>query len=228
MRLRFTTGSPFARAVRIVLSEKALAYERIEEITTTSARERSQDAPTLQVPAFSDGETQLWDSLIILEYLMAQYANAPPAAGFAPFAPELLRQGRELDDRQQLATLQTLGVSTAIISQLKWSGAGLENDFAAKNAERLGYLLDWFETQIESDTEGFVPGFASVQDVCLAVWLMFIDQRPLNVSWRSASRPKVQALVARMAARPSFEENPIWWWEPGVTGYGADGTPLFE
>jgi len=67
MRLRFTTGSPFARAVRIVLSEKGLDYEKTEEITTLTAEERNRDAPTLQVPALNDGTIQLWDSLVIIE-----------------------------------------------------------------------------------------------------------------------------------------------------------------
>jgi len=227
MRLRFTTGSPFARVVRIVLSEKDIACEKTEEITTTAAAERSRDAPTLQVPALSDGETSLWDSLVIIEYLMTRYPDNKAPAGSMPFASELLRGGREIEDRLQLATLQTLGTSTATISQLKWSGVGLDNDFAAKNKERIGYLLDWFETQLISTEEGFVPGVVSVQDICLAAWLMFIDNRPLGMDWQADRRPKIRSLVGRLSNRPSFTENPIWWWEPGVIGYSEDGTPQY-
>ena len=54
--LLFTTGSPFARAVRIVLDELGLDYERHEEITTPSAEERAAATPTLQVPTFWDGD----------------------------------------------------------------------------------------------------------------------------------------------------------------------------
>lgn len=75
--LRFTTGSPFARAVRVVLAEKGLDYESVEEITTTSAEERAGDAPTLQVPAFRDGDRVLWDSAVIIEHLMANYPSPP-------------------------------------------------------------------------------------------------------------------------------------------------------
>jgi hypothetical protein len=39
----------------------------------------------------------------------------------------------------------------------------------------------------------------------------------------------VKALLARMAARPSFEANPVLWWEPGVIGYGEGGrTPIYK
>lgn len=225
MRLRFTTGSPFARAVRIVLDEKDLEYEPVEEITTTSADIRAVDAPTLQVPALRDGEIRLWDSLVIIEYLIRTYpgtANYDP-----PFSDVFARPESELADRQQMATLQTLGVSAATISQLKWSGVGLENDYSARNAERIGYLLDWAEDELGGDGEGFQPGTVCIQDILLACPLMFVDKRPLDVDWREGGYPRVCALVDQLSKRPSFQNNPVWWWEPGITGYEPDGTPIY-
>jgi len=54
--LLFTTGSPFARAIRIVLDELEFDHERREEITTPSAEQRATATPTLQVPTFWDGD----------------------------------------------------------------------------------------------------------------------------------------------------------------------------
>jgi glutathione S-transferase len=54
--LFFTTGSPFARAVRTVLVEKGLSFERDETYTTPSVEERAKVAPTLQVPTLIDGD----------------------------------------------------------------------------------------------------------------------------------------------------------------------------
>ena len=48
--LLFTTGSPFARGIRIILDELELDYERREEITTPTVEERANATPTLQVP----------------------------------------------------------------------------------------------------------------------------------------------------------------------------------
>jgi glutathione S-transferase len=225
MRLRYTTGSPFARAVRIVMDEKGLDYERIEEITTTAAEVRAADAPTLQVPALRDGETRLWDSLVIIEYLIRTYPGT--AQNDPPFSDIFARSDSEIADRQQLATLQTLGVSAATISQLKWSGVGIQNDFTARNAERIGYLLDWAEHELGGDGSGFQPGTLCVQDILLACPLMFLENRPLGIDWRAGARTHVAALVDMLSERASFRNNPIWWWEPGVTGYSADGTPLF-
>src|SRR5215211_1736387 len=90
-RLFFTTGSPFARAVRIVLVEKGLPFERDETYTTPSIEERLRITPTLQVPTLIDGDLKLWDSTVIIEYLMATYPNADPAPGHKPFAAEYVR-----------------------------------------------------------------------------------------------------------------------------------------
>jgi hypothetical protein len=43
-KLYFTTGSPFARAVRIVLQERGLEFERDETFTTPSIEARAQAA----------------------------------------------------------------------------------------------------------------------------------------------------------------------------------------
>jgi glutathione S-transferase len=217
-KLYYTYGSPFARAVRIVLAEKGLAFEREATPTTPSAQERAKSTPTLQVPALIDGDQHLWDSTVILEYLMASYPNAVGDPGQQPFANTYVRTDYQWQDRLTLATLQTLGVSTAIISQLRWSGLRhSENSFATRSAERIQYLLDWFEQQIVSDTEGFVPGVASVQDVLLAAWCQFIERRPIDLTWQAPGRPKTAALIQRLAARASFAQEPVLWWEPGVT-----------
>ena len=74
-KLFFTTGSPFARAVRIVLVEKGLDFERAETYTTPSAEDRAKVTPTLQVPTLVDGELTLWDSAVIIDYLKRSSAQ---------------------------------------------------------------------------------------------------------------------------------------------------------
>ena len=227
-RLRFTTGSPFARAVRIVLHEKGLDYDRIEEITTTSIEERLMDGPTLQVPAFADGDIRLWDSGVIIDYLMAKYPNGSASPGEQPFADVVIRAGSEIQDKLLIATLQTLGSSITTVSQFQWSGIKIgDNAYLARNAERVEHILDWLEPRLDSEAEGFFPGAVSVQDVLLAVFIMFAEKRPIDIDWRSRNRPRIEALHDRLAARQSFTANPIWWWEPGVTGYEPDGTPIY-
>ena len=75
--LIFTTGSPFARAVRIVLDEKGLDWERQEEITTPSVEARAKASPTLQVPTLIDGDLRLWDST-------SSWTTSPPPIPVPP------------------------------------------------------------------------------------------------------------------------------------------------
>jgi len=226
-KLIFTTGSPFARAVRIVLDEKGLDWERQEEITTSSVETRAKASPTLQVPTLIDGDLRLWDSHVILDYLTTTYPS-PTVPGVAHrFADQFIRPDHEWTDKLAFATLQTLGVATTVISQLQWAGVKHEdNTYAGRSAARIQHVLDWCESRLASEQEGFVPGVLSAQDVLLAVMIMFMENRPLRLKWRAPERRKMAALRERLQSRPSFEQNPVLWWEPGITGYQPDGTPI--
>jgi glutathione S-transferase len=217
-KLFFTTGSPFARAVRIVMAEKGLSFERDETYTTPSVEERAATTPTLQVPTLIDGDLKLWDSAVIIEYLIATYPNGPAPDGHKPFTSEHVRSDHLWRDKLTHATLQTFGVSTATVSQLQWSGIRHEdNSHGTRSAIRNQHLLDWFEGELASAEDGFVPGVISTQDVLLACWCQFIERRPLRLTWKARHRPKTEALVARLEVRPSFQQEPALWWEPGVT-----------
>ena len=225
--LFFTTGSPFARAVRIALDEKGLDYARREEITTPTVAERAKVSPTLQVPSLVDGDIHLWDSNLILDYLTTRYPTPITEDRGPPYADEYVRADHEWEDKLALATLQTLGVSTGIISQLQWAGVMHEdNEYAGRCADRIQHLLDWCEKQLAGEDEGFVPGVLAAQDVLLGVWIMFMEKRPPRLEWRSDARPRVAALYRRLQSRRAFQNNPILWWEPGVVGYEGE-TPIY-
>jgi len=225
--LIFTTGSPFARAVRIVLDEKGLEWERQEEITTPTVEARAKTSPTLQVPTLIDGDLRLWDSHVILDYLTTTYPS-PDAPGTAHrYADQFVRPDHAWADKQAFATLQTLGVATTVISQLQWAGVKHEdNAYAGRCAARIQHVLDWCESMLASDDEGFVPGVLSAQDVLLGVMIMFMENRPLRLTWRSPHRRRMAALHERLQSRPSFIGNPVLWWEPGVVGYDR-GMPRY-
>lgn len=227
-KLIFTTGSPFARAVRIVLDEKGLAWERQEEITTPTVEARAKTSPTLQVPTLIDGDLRLWDSSVILDYLTTTTYPSRDIPGTAHrYADEFVRPDHAWVDKLALATLQTLGVSMTVISQLQWAGVKHEeNAYAARCAARIQHVLDWCESMLASSDEGFVPGLLSAQDVLLGVMIMFMENRPLRLTWRSPERRKMAALHERLQSRLSFARNPVLWWEPGVVGYDG-ATPRY-
>ena len=226
--LLFTTGSPFARGVRILLDELGLDYERREEITTPTADERARATPTLQVPTLWDGKVTLWESGLIAEYLLTTYPDRiqadPPLAALA-WRPESAWR-----DKLVFATIQTLGTAATTISQMTWSGVRHgDNAHLTRCAERLPHLLAWLEGELPSAEEGFLPDVLSVQDVFLACHLRFVENRPIGLDPELDRAPKIAALLDRLDARESFRRSPILWWEPGVVGYAADGTtPIYK
>ncbi|HSF92704.1 MAG TPA: glutathione S-transferase family protein [Paracoccaceae bacterium] len=225
--LLFTTGSPFARAVRIVLDELGLDYERREEVTTPSAEARASSTPTLQVPTLWDGDHTLWESATIVEYLLATYQNRP--AGEPALATSVFRMGDEWADKLTLATIQTFGSAATTISQMKWSGVdAASNAHIKRSAEKLPYILAWLERQLEDANTGFIPNCISVQDIFLAAHVRFVEARPLGIDLELSRFPKLEALLNRLDDRTSFQANPVWWWEPGVVGYEPGGIPVYQ
>ena len=224
--LLFTTGSPFARAVRIVLDELALDYERREEITTPSAQQRAAATPTLQVPTLWDGELTLWESGLIVEYLLSNYRDRPSSS--PPLARVAFRQEAEWRDKLVFSTIQTFGNAATTISQLTWTGVGVgQNDHLERSALKLKHILSWLDDRLTEDECGFVSGCVSMQDIFLAAHVRFVEARPLGVHLDLAEHGKIKRLLERLDERGSFKANPVRWWEPGVTGYEADGSPVF-
>jgi glutathione S-transferase len=225
--LSFTSGSPFARAVRIILDEIGLDYERREEVTTPSAEQRAAATPTLQVPTFWDGDLTLWESGTIAEYLLSTYpqrSEAEPPLSMHPFRPDALWQ-----DKLIFSTIQTFGTAATTISQMKWTGIAIEgNAHLERSAQRLFHILGWLDGQLADQNSGFQPDCVSLQDIFLAAHVRFVQARPLGIAVDLGEYVKVAALLDRLDDRDSFKANPIWWWEPGVVGYEPDGTPIFD
>lgn len=224
--LLFTTGSPFARAVRIILHELNLDNERREEIATPSVQQRSVASPTLQVPTYWEDDQRLWESSLIAEYLL--HTHKGRLALKPPLSERAWRTSEEWKDKLILATIQTLGASITSISQMKWAGVTVDgNAFLKRSADRLPHVMKWLEDQLPDDRSGFLPGCVSIQDIFLACHLRFSEKRPLGIDPQISSHRRIAELLARLDDRASFRANPILWWEPGVTGYETDGTPIY-
>ena len=225
--LLFTTGSPFARAVRITLDELGLEYERREEITTPSVEDRAQSSPTLQVPTLWDGDVRLWESSLIVEYLLSTYT--PVGKVELPLYNAVGRPDEQWKDRLVLSTIQTLGAAGTTISQMKWGGIAFEDhEYLQRSADRVPYLMSWLEDEIDKTGNGFIPDFLSGQDIFLACHLEFISNRPLGLDPMIENYPKISELITILRQRKSFMSNPILWWEPGVIGYDSNNEPMYE
>jgi len=90
--------SPFAQKVKIALGEKNLAFEsRIPDIVGGNLEEFRALNPRLEVPTLIDGETAVFDSTIILEYLDERWPT-PALLPRDPAARARVRMIEELCD----------------------------------------------------------------------------------------------------------------------------------
>lgn len=225
--LLFTAGSPFARAIRILLDELELPYERREVDTLPETADQAQATPTLQVPVLWDGDNTVWESGLIADYLLSSYSRRPDAA--PPLARLGWRPSAEWYDKLTFATIQTFGMSVTMISQMTWTGVTVgSNAHLERSAARLDHIVAWLEERIPATDEGFILGCVSTQDIFLATCIRFLQARPLGVTLDLARCGKIRRLLGRLDQRPSFAANPVHWWEPGVIGQDASSTPVFE
>lgn len=208
-------GSPYARKVRIVLAELGLAHEAVEAAAFPPGHDVSAINPNLAVPAFVDGEVELFESNLIIEYLLATYGADAPGAEVLPLATAMTRADHHWADAKLLATIETLADTIVSLSYLDWCGMkavgrnAVGMDLEARQRERIALCLDWLE--VRATPEGFIPGVFSIQDIALICPLLWNEARNA-IPWRG--RPNLEAMVAAYAARPSVQATTAIPWTP--------------
>jgi glutathione S-transferase len=226
LRLMYSQGSPFARGIRVILNELALPYQGAEPEAAPTPDQLGTATPTMQVPTLRDGDLTLWDSATIAEYLLATYRTRPATA--PPLASVVWRSDHLWRDKQLFSTIQTFGTAATTISQLTWSGVRVDgNSHLRRCADRMNHILGWLEGKFTSGQSGLLPDCLSVQDIFLVCHIRFVQARPLGVDLKLSRYEGISRLVDALDRRPSFRANPVWWWDPDVTGYASDGTPTY-
>ena len=200
MRLHYTPGSPFARIIRVMLRELHIACEEVEILGFPPSPDYFAINPLGQVPALETDDGIRFPTRLIIDFLLE---GAPGAA--SPLAPSIRRAAAHWQDEQTLTVLLGMGDALAAMKYQQWAGLGPSGDNligydpAERHRERALRTLDWLEERAGPD--GFQPGRLSVQDIALTAILLWIDARG-GFPWRG--RPKLEAIVAACAARPSF------------------------
>jgi RNA polymerase-associated protein len=83
LRLFSTTYCPYAWCTRIVLHEKGIPFEVYEVDLKAKQDDFNRVSPSGKVPVLVDGETRVWESMVINEYLEEKYAG-PRLLGDTP------------------------------------------------------------------------------------------------------------------------------------------------
>jgi glutathione S-transferase len=199
MKLWFSDGSPFARKVRIVLAEKGLQYEKdvLNGLRPPEAHRKLH--PGLAVPVLQDGDLTLFESNLILDYLLKTYPQNSPDSPQPHLAPTMTRATHHWDDAKTLAILETLANAIVNLKLMRDSGATSETvPYLKRHEARVKACLDWLEER--ATPGGFAPGWFSVMDINLICPIAFAEKRGVM---KLEGRPKLESIMVCFSNRPS-------------------------
>jgi len=205
MKLWFSEGSPFARKVRIVLAEKGLEYEKdvLNDFRPVDGHKNIH--PGLAVPVLQDADLTLFESNLILDYLLRTYPHTDARNPAPPLITSMTRSSNHWEDSKTLAVLETLTNAIVNLKLMRDSGATAEAiPYLKRHEVRIQSCLDWLEDR--ATPEGFAPGWFSVMDINLICSIAYGEKRGVM---RLTARRNLQAIIDRFSGRPSVASTQV-------------------
>ncbi len=207
----YTLRSPYARKVRILLAEMGTPHLPVEispgsmESGSLFGEDYEAQLPSMRVPSIKDGDEIIFESNLVIAYLLEKYPMAKPNVERPPMATEMVRSSHKWQDEMVLSTIETLLNSSINITFMKRFGVDIDEvPYLRREQARCQSCLDWLEARATS--EGFVPGVFSIADLNLVCALQWFDERDVIPWW---GRHRLETIVARYQNRPSVKENPL-------------------
>lgn len=199
MKLIGSTTSAYVRKVRVVLAEKKLEYQFIEENPWEADRAPGTGNPLGKVPRLiMEGTEAMFDSRVIVDYLDT----------LSPVGRLIPGTGRE---RAEVKTWEALAdglLDAAALARLEatWPGRTEEQRSQAWIERQLAKVHAALKVMSHGLGEkpfccgGIHLTLADISVCCALAWL---DFRFPELDWR-ADHPNLAALLTKIGARPSF------------------------
>ena len=198
MKLIGSLTSPYVRKVRVVLAEKKLEFQFVEEDVWSKDSSISTANPLSKVPCLiMEGGEAMFDSRVITEYLDTM----------SPVGKLIPTSGRE---RAEVKTWEALAdglLDAAIAARLEATWAG------RTDAQRCSAWIDRQMDKIHASLAAMERGLAdkpfcsgvhlSLSDVAVGCALGYLDFRFAQLDLRSA-HPHLARLHEKLAQRQSF------------------------
>ena len=194
MKLVGSKTSPYVRKVRVLLAEKALAFEFLEESAWTAETTVPRYNPLNKVPALQlDGGESIYDSAVIAEYL-----DAISGGGLIPAAP--LERARAKRDEALGDGIADAGI-TAFLER-KREPARQDAAWIARQMDKVNAGIAQVAATLGTKPflGGSEPGLADIACGCALFWVEF---RLTEVRWRE-THPNLAAWAGRLESRASF------------------------
>jgi glutathione S-transferase len=201
MKLIGSTSSPYVRKVRVVMAEKKLDYQFVEEDVWSADTSIAQSNPLGKVPCLvMEGGEALFDSRVIVEYLdtLSPVGKLIPAVG---------RERAEVKTWEALAD----GVLDALILarlEANWPGRKKEQ----RSQAWIDRQIDKTQASLKAMSQGlgekpFCAGiYLSLADIAVGCALGYLDFRFPDIDWRGPY-PNLAKLQDKMMQRASFADS---------------------
>jgi len=191
MKLVGSLTSPYVRKVRVLLAEKGLAYELVEDNAWHAQTTVPCYNPLNKVPALvmDDGES-IYDSMVITEYV--------DALGGKPFIPaEPGARARTRRDEALGNGLMDAGV--AIFLERKREAAHQDAAWIARQKDKIDAGLAAWARSLASRRDA---GLLTLGDISCGCALFWYEFRLPDLRWRENAALATWAQA--LEARPSF------------------------
>ena len=201
MKLIGAVTSPYVRKVRIVMAEKKLDYQFVQEDVWSADTTIGASNPLGKVPCLvMEGGEAVFDSRVIVEYL----------DGLSPVGKLIPPSGRE---RAEVKTWEALAdgvLDAAILARLEatWPHRSAEQRSQAWIERQMGKIHASLKSMSQGlDEKPFCSGIHfSLSDVAVGCALGYLDFRFPVISWRN-DYPNLAKLSEKLALRQSFIDS---------------------
>ena len=194
MKLVGSLTSPFVRKIRVILAERSIVHQFLEESAWSATTTVPRYNPLNKVPALElDGGEALYDSAVISEYLDAISGNTL-IPGDAQ-ARARVRRGEALGDG-----LADAGI-TAFLER-KREVSRQDPTWIARQLDKVNAAIGAIGREL-GDKPYIGGDRMNLADIACACALFWAEFRMPELAWRQ-SNPKLKAWAERMEMRPSF------------------------
>jgi glutathione S-transferase len=195
MKLVGSLTSPYVRKVRVLLAEKAIAYELVEDNAWHAKTTVPRYNPLNKVPALvmDDGES-IYDSMVITEYL--DTLGGKPILPRDPAARARARRDEALGNG-----LMDAGV--AIFLERKREAALQDAAWIARQKDKIDAALAAWARTVQSRKEPEL----TLGDIACGCALFWYEFRLPDMRWRENAA--LDAWTKALESRPSFAATRI-------------------
>ena len=197
-RLISATPSPYARKVRIALTEKAIPFELITEVPWDSTTATPRYNPLEKLPILLlDDDRSVYESSFILEYLEAKH----PLPALLPV---------DVDERLAARKFEVLcdGVCDAVVLtffERRRPASCQSKDWSARQRRKIeGGVREM--ARLVGDRQWAVGDTFGLGDIAVGTVLAYLGVRFAEFDWR-ALYPALAKYCDRMEQRPSFASS---------------------